>query len=495
MENMAKISLSPTVFSRINKDVKLPVYDREKIRSGIFHFGVGGFHRAHQALIMDNLFSMGLAHNWGICGIGILPQDKMMRDVMQKQKCLYTLVEKETSGQMNYRVISSIIEYLFAPDDVNVVIERLTQPEAAIVSLTITEGGYNINPATGEFDLNVVSDDIKNRKNPKTVFGIVIEALARRKDRGLKGFTIMSCDNLQEYGVIARKAFVGFAKAVDVSLAKWMETNVTFPNSMVDRITPVTTASDRKMISDKLGITDLWPVVCEPFIQWVLEDTFVAGRPPFEKSGVQLVADVEPYEFMKLRLLNAGHQAIAYAGLLLDYEFVHDAMKDELIVNYLQAYMDREATSTLKPVPGVDVNNYKAQIVQRFQNSYVRDTLARLAFDGSDRVLKFVLPVIHDRLAKNENIWMGAAIVATFAFYANGFSDSKKAIEIVDRNKDKLKAMTDDFRVGQRGIEKQHSLFGNLVDNPKFVETFNEIYKKLQNSGMRETITWLIQNS
>lgn len=296
------------MLSKINTDVKLPSYDRKKIRSGIFHFGVGGFHRAHQALVMDNLFSMGLAHNWGICGIGILPQDKMMRDVMKEQNCLYTLVEKENTGQLNYRVIGSITEYLFAPDDVNVVIERLTQPEARIISLTVTEGGYNINPATGEFDVDVVKDDINNRKNPKTVFGIVIEALSRRKERGLNGLTIMTCDNLQENGCIARKAFLGFAKAVDASLAKWMEENVTFPNSMVDRITPVTTDSDRKTISEKLGVTDLWPVVCEPFIQWVLEDSFVAGRPPFEKSHVQLVADVDPYEFMKLRLLNAGHQ-------------------------------------------------------------------------------------------------------------------------------------------------------------------------------------------
>lgn len=303
-----KVTLNPAELSKISKDVKLPAYDRTKIRPGIFHFGVGGFHRAHQALIMDNLFSMGLASDWGICGIGILPFDKTMRDVMKQQECLYTLVEKENTGQLNYRVIGSIVEYLFAPDDVNVVIERLTQPEARIVSLTITEGGYNINPATGEFDLDVVKDDIKNLKQPKTVFGIIIEALRRRKERGSKGFTIMSCDNLQENGCIARKAFLEFAKAVDTGLAAWIAENVTFPNSMVDRITPVTTNVDRKTISEKLGVTDLWPVVCEPFIQWVLEDSFVAGRPPFEKSYVQLVADVEPYELMKLRLLNAGHQ-------------------------------------------------------------------------------------------------------------------------------------------------------------------------------------------
>lgn len=294
----------------------MPTYDRSKVRPGIFHFGVGGFHRAHQALVIDNLLSMGLAQDWGLCGIGILNQDKMMRDAMQKQQCLYTLVEKENSGKLNYRIIGSMVEYLFAPDDVNAVIERLTQPEARIISLTITEGGYNVNPATGEFDLDVVKDDIKNREQPKSVFGIVVEALRRRKERGLKGFTIMSCDNLQENGHVARKSFLAFAKAVDANLAKWIDENVTFPNAMVDRITPVTTNTDRATISEKLGVTDLWPVVCEPFLQWVLEDKFVAGRPPFEKSSVQLVPDVEPYELMKLRLLNAGHQG-SYSEAIL----------------------------------------------------------------------------------------------------------------------------------------------------------------------------------
>lgn len=180
---------------------------------------------------------------------------------------------------------------------------------------------------------------------------------------------------------------------------------------------------------------------------------------------------------------------------MLDYEFVHDAMQDALIVEYLQAYMDREATSTLKPLPGIDLKDYKAQTVLRFQNSHVRDTLARLAVDGSDRILKFVLPVIHDRLAKKESIWMGAVIVVTFTFYANGVSDSGKSIEIVDRNKDKLKAMTDDFRVGGLAIKNQQLLFGDLVDNPIFVDTCTEIYKKLQESGTRRTIEWLLQKN
>lgn len=258
-----KMTLNLSSLEQLKGKADLPQYDRSKLKVGIFHIGVGGFHRAHQALVMDDLFTKGLAEDWAICGVGVMSFDKKMNDVMKEQNCLYTLVEKESNGHQNTRVIGSIIDYLFVPDDVDAVIERIVS-QAKIVSLTITEGGYNVNPATGDFDLSAVKDDIANRHKPKTVFGIVIEALHRRKERGMPGFTIMSCDNLQENGKIARKAFCGFANAVDPALAEWMKSNVTFPCSMVDRITPVTTDEDRKAVSKKLGIVDQWPVVsCE----------------------------------------------------------------------------------------------------------------------------------------------------------------------------------------------------------------------------------------
>lgn len=470
----------------------MPQYDRSKLRAGIFHFGVGGFHRAHQAVIMDNLFSMGLANDWAICGVGVLPIDQRMRDVMRDQGGLYTLVVKESSGEQKLRVIGSIIEYLFAPDNVEAVIERLTTSEAKIVSLTITEGGYNIDPKTGEFDLSKVQEDVQNPREPKTVFGIVTEALRRRKERKLNGFTVMSCDNLQENGSIAKRAFYGFARAVDVELAEWISTHVTFPSSMVDRITPVTTDTDRSITSEKLGIVDQWPVVCEPFIQWVLEDKFVAGRPPFEKSITQLVPDVEPYELMKLRLINAGHQAIAYFGLLLDYVFVHDVTQNEQIANFLTAYMDREATSTLKALDGIDLAEYKAKIVERFRNPYVCDTLARLAVDGSDRVPKFVIPVIRDRLAKGESVWLSTAIVASFAFYLNGKNEKAKPIEIVDRLKEKLVVLSKKLQTDANAIRDEEEIFGDVVADKKFIETFTEIYKKLQDEGSTATLDWLL---
>lgn len=473
----------------------MPKYDRKKVRVGIYHFGVGGFHRAHQAVIIDNLLERGLADEWAICGVGVLPIDQRMRDVMREQDGLYTLVVKENSGKFNYRVIGSIVEYLFAPDDVNVVIERLAQPEARIVSLTITEGGYNINPHSGEFDVELVREDVKNPSQPKTVFGIVVEALRRRKERGMKGFTIMSCDNLQENGVIAKRAFIGFAKAVDPALAKWMEGNVSFPSSMVDRITPVTADSDRSKTSEKLGFNDSWPVVCEPFIQWVLEDSFVAGRPPFEKDVVQLVDDVEPYELMKLRLLNAGHQAITYFGLLMNYEFIHEVTQSKLIVNFFRAFMDREAESTLKPVPGINLEEYKAQLVERFQNPNVRDTLARVGTDGSDRIFKFVMPVITDRLAKGESIYLSTAIVASFAKYLSGVNEGGNTVEIVDRMKDKLLVLAKKLEFDATAIRDEHEIFGKNVKDEVFVNTFREIYEKLSKEGSQKTLTWLINKT
>lgn len=470
----------------------MPSYDRSKLRAGIFHFGVGGFHRAHQAVIIDNLLEKGFADDWAICGVGVLPVDQRMRDVMQEQNCLYTLVVKENTGKFHYRVIGSIIEYLYAPDDVDVVIERLTQPAARIVSLTITEGGYNINPSSGEFDLDLMRSDLENPKTPKTVFGIVVEALRRRRERGLKGFTIMSCDNLPENGLIAKQAFHGFAKALDPSLSEWMTANVTFPNSMVDRITPVTHDTDRTETLEKLGIVDSWPVVCEPFIQWVLEDSFVDGRPHYEKDVVQLVEDVEPYELMKLRLLNAGHQAITYFGLLLDYEFVHESSQSKLIGSYYKAYMDKEAQSTLKPVPGINLEEYKALLVERFQNPNVRDTLARIGTDGSDRIFKFVVPVINDRLAKGQSIYLSTAIIASFAKYLNGVTESGKSLEIVDRMKDKLVVLAKKLQNDAAAIRNEHEIFGDLVNNEVFVSTFKEIYEKLSKEGSEKTLSWLI---
>lgn len=491
---MEQATLSKSTVTQLtSRGCKIPEYNRDDIKVGIFHFGVGNFHRAHQALIMDSLFAKGFGKDYGICGVGVLPQDAKMRDVLKQQDYLYTCIEKSSNGDFNYRIIGSIVDYMFVPDNVNAVIERLCTSDAKIVTLTITEGGYNINPLTNEFDLLNVQDDLKNPSSPKTAFGIVVEALRRRKERNLNGFTILSCDNLQENGKMAKKAFYSYATAVDTELADWILENVTFPNSMVDRITPVTTDDDRKHVQEKLGLIDGWPVVCEDFIHWVIEDHFVDGkRPPFEEhSAIQIVQDVEPYELMKLRLINAGHQAIAYFGLLLDYKYVHDVTLHESIAKFLNSYMDKEATDTLRPVPGIDLVKYKAKIVERFQNPNILDTLMRLAFDGSDRVFKFVIPVIVDRIKAGQSIYLSTAIVASFARYLNGKSGTGKPIEVIDRAKTKLAVLNDKLLADPTMIKHENELFGDIVSNPEFVRVFKEIYDKIGNCGSENTLKWL----
>lgn len=492
MEQLSQASLS-----KLQIDINRPEYDRKKVSVGIFHFGCGNFHRAHQALIMDSLFSKGLGMDYGICGVGVLPQDVKMRDVLQKQDTLYTCIEKSSDGKFNYQIIGSIVDYMFAPDNVSAVIERLCTNDAKIVTLTITEGGYNINPCTNDFDIlnKTVQDDLKNQTAPKSVFGIVIEALKRRKERGMNGFTILSCDNLQENGRMAKKAFLGYAKGVNQELADWVLENVTFPNSMVDRITPVTTDDDRKHVTEKIKQIDDWPVVCEDFIHWVIEDNFVDGkRPPFESHpAVQLVKDVEPYELMKLRIINAGHQAIAYFGLLLDFKYVHDVTRHDLIAKFIKAYMDKEATSTLKEVKGIDLDKYKAKTIERFQNANILDTLMRLAFDGSDRLFKFVIPVVVDRLAKNQSIWLSTAIIASFTVYLNKRSESGNTIDVVDRAKDKLQELNTKLLKDPSAIKEEKELFGDVVCHPEFVRVFGEIYKKITTAGSSDTLKWLIE--
>ena len=343
--------------AQLNADVSLPRYDRHHVTTGIVHIGVGNFHRSHQAMYIDTLMNSGAAMDWGICGIGLQPSNSEMRDVLAAQDGLYTLVLRHSDGTWEARVIGSIVEYLFAPDDPEAAIEKMAAPATRIVSLTITEGGYNLDAVTGEFNSSdePVVADLRPGAVPRTVFGLVTEALARRRERGIPAFSVLSCDNIQGNGHVSQRAFTAFARLRDRELADWMTRHVRFPNCMVDRITPQTTETDRAELSRRFGIDDQWPVLCEPFTQWVLEENFADGLPPLEDAGVQIVSDVEPYELMKLRLLNASHQALCYPGYLVGYRLVHDVTTDPLFARYLLDYMTNEAIPTLRPVPGVDL--------------------------------------------------------------------------------------------------------------------------------------------
>jgi mannitol 2-dehydrogenase len=472
----------------------VPAYDRDLVTPGVVHVGVGGFHRAHQAMYHDRLLSEGAASDWGICGVGVMPADRRMKQVLKAQDGLYTLVLKHSDGRYEPRVIGSIVEYLYAPDNPEAVIEKMAAPTTRIVSLTITEGGYNINDLTGEFDTSNedVVRDLAPGAVPRTVFGLIIEALRRRWKRGLAPFTVMSCDNLQDNGYRSRRAFTAFAQLRDPELGDWVEREARFPNSMVDRITPVTTDADRAEVAERFGIEDQWPVVCEPYTQWVLEDAFTAGRPPYERVGVQVVDRVEPYELMKLRLLNGSHQAMAYFGYLCGYRLVHEAAQDPSFQAFLLGYMDKEATPTLAPVPGVDLDGYKYNLIERFSNPQIRDTIARLCAESSDRIPKWLLPVVREQLAAGGEIRRSAAVVASWARYAEGVDEAGQPIEVVDRMRDSLMELARRQRSDPDAFISNRDIFGDLIDKEPFMSAYRSALASLHERGARATLESLV---
>lgn len=411
MTALSSGALSPTV--------PLPSYDRTAASVGIVHFGFGNFHRSHQAVYLDRLMERGHDLDWGICGVGVLAQDAAMRDAMRAQDCLFTLVVRHPDGSLEPRIVGSVLEYLYAPDDAARVLDRLGDPAARIVSLTVTEGGYLRNAATGEFDADHpwVRHDVQQPGAPRTAFAFIVEGLRRRRAAGVAPFTVLSCDNLQGNGEVTRQTVTAFARLVDPELAGWIEAEVSFPNCMVDRITPATTDADREVLASRFGIRDRWPVPAEPFTQWIVEDRFPLGRPALEEVDVQFVDDVTPYELMKLRLLNASHQALAYLGAPLGYLLVDEAVRDPHVRAFLAHYMSDEAAPTLGRLPGVDVEAYIATLLERFSNPGIKDTLVRLATDGANRMATFTLPAIRDNLESGRPVELGAAMVAAWAEY------------------------------------------------------------------------------
>ncbi|QLL08005.1 mannitol dehydrogenase family protein [Mycobacterium vicinigordonae] len=448
--------------------VATPSYDRSQITVGIVHFGVGGFHRAHQAMYIDRLLEQRLARDWGICGIGVLPGDRRLRDALRGQDHLYTLILEHPDGTREPRVIGSIVDFRYAPEDP--VLELLADPTVRIISLTITEGGYNA--------------PLSN------VFGLVAEALELRRIRGLKSPTIVSCDNICENGRVAQQVFTSCAQATNPELAQWMQENTRFPNSMVDRITPVTTPEVVEQLATEFDVEDAWPVAAEPFAMWVLEDDFSDGRPPLELAGVKLVDDVAPYEAMKLRLLNAGHQGLCYFGYLAGYRLVHEAAQDPLIAEFLRRYLDFEAVPTLAPVDGL--TEFKDQLLPRFANAYVRDTVSRLCAGASDRIPKWLLPVIRDNLRADRPVTLSAAIVASWARYAEGVDEQGQPIEVVDPLAEALVPLALSQRDDPTAFLANRTVFGDLIDSPRFVEAYCWALDSLHCEGARTTLRRLL---
>jgi mannitol 2-dehydrogenase len=465
------VRLNTATLSRL--PIATPGYDRDGVGVGIAHFGVGGFHRAHQAMYIDRLLERGAAREWGICGIGVMPADRRMRDVLRAQDGLYTLVLEHPDGTRDARVIGSIVDYRYAPDDPLATIELLAAPTTRIVSMTITEGGYQI-------------------RDPGSVFGLIVEALARRRDRGIAAPTIVSCDNVEHNGEVARRAVVAHADLLRPGLAGWIAEQARFPCSMVDRITPVTTPDIVAAVERDFGVADGWPVVAEAFESWVLEDHFANGRPPLEDAGVLMVDDVGPYESMKLRLLNAGHQCLCYFAALCGYRMVHDAARDPLLAEFLLAYFDSEAMPTLRPVPGIDLPAYSRELIERFANPGVRDTVARLCAYSSDRIPKWLLPVIRDNLATGGPIRLASATVASWARYAEGVGERGEPIEVIDNLADSLVPVARAQRQHPTAFIENPALFEDLARVPRFVEAYGWALDSLHSRGARATLDTLL---
>jgi mannitol 2-dehydrogenase len=473
--------------------IPAPGYDRSRLTVGIAHLGTGAFHRAHQAMYLDRLLRDGetrdQALSWGICGIDVMPGDRPKHRQFHAQDCCYTLVVKQPDGTTEPRVIGSIRDYRYAPDEPGRVLDLLTSPRTRIVSLTITEGGYCVNQVTGEFDPSSpgIQADLRPGAVPGTAFGLITEALATRRADGVPPFTVMSCDNIQHNGDVAAAMLSAFATLRDPALGDWIRDKVAFPNSMVDRITPVTTAEDIERLRTEHGVRDQLAVVCEPFAQWVIQDRFPLGRPPWERCGAHFVADVTPFELMKLRLLNASHQAMAYAGYLAGYRYAHEVADDPVFAEFLLGYMREEGRPTLPSVPSTDLDEYMATLLRRFASPAIRDTLARLAAFSSDRIPKWVVPVIRENVAAGRQVDRAAAVVASWARYAEGVDEAGQPIEVVDSFADELAQRAGRQSADPLAFVRDERLFGDLASQPAFARAYREALESLHANGARAT--------
>jgi mannitol 2-dehydrogenase len=482
------VKLSSASLGQLPKGVSGPDYRRSDLRPGIFHIGVGNFHRAHQAVYLDDLFNAGVDRDWAIVGAGVREPDIQMREKLAEQDWLTTVVEQEAHST-SVRVTGSMIDFV-KPFDVAAALDVLSRPEIRIVSLTVTEGGYYISPATQNFDPGHpdIVHDASHPDAAKTAFGLIVAGLRRRRDAGVAPFTVMSCDNIPGNGHVTENAVAGLAELVDPKLAEWIRASVTFPNSMVDRITPATSDRERAFLKDTYGLEDNWPVFCEEFRQWVVEDKFPAGRPALEKVGVTFTSDVAPYELMKIRILNGGHAAIAYPAGLLDIHFVHEAMEDGQIAAFLETLTRREIIPVVPPPPQVDLDAYRKKVAERFANPKIGDTISRLCLDGSNRQPKFVLPTVRDRLAAGASVNGLALVSALWCRYCDGESESGKAIPPNDPNWDRLQAVAKPARHNPAAFLAMRDIFGELADNPTYVGAFSSALSSLWTNGVRATL-------
>lgn len=475
--------------------VQMPSFDRNDVKEGIVHIGVGGFHRAHLAVYVDGLMGQFGVRDWAICGVGLQPFDEGMRDALVPQDCLYTVIERSATGS-KARVIGSIHSFLYARDNPEAVVSKMAHQDTHIVSMTITESGYYYNENTHELELehpDIIADLASDLATPRTTFGYLFAALARRHEAGLKPFTVLSCDNMQKNGTITRNMLLTFARHRDPKIAEWIERLGGFPNSMVDRITPRTGEVDKTSLAETFGIQDAWPVVTEPFMQWVVEDRFADGRPDFEKVGVQVVSDVsdvEKFECHKLRLLNASHTAMSYAAYLGGFDYVHEVMQNPLFNKYINNMMHLEVKPLLPAIPGVDIDKYCDTLLERFSNPTIMDQITRLTLNGSGKLPQFIMPSIAEQITHgSRNFRRLTFCLASWFRYLNGVDEQGKPYSIDDPMADDLKIRAIEGGVKPFPLLDVKSLFGdNLRGDKAFVEELTSAMESIYLHGAMATL-------
>ncbi|WP_245160486.1 mannitol dehydrogenase family protein [Blastococcus sp. CT_GayMR20] len=465
----------------------VPTYDRSALTPAVVHFSVGGFHRSHQLLYFDDVAEQRISTGWGVVGVGL--HSRTMKDALAPQDHLYTVVERSPDGE-RARVVGVMTDYHYAPDDPAAVLDVLTDRRTRMVSLTITGGGYRLCPQSGEFDADDedIAWDLRETDRPRTVFGFLVEALDRRRRAGLPAFTVVSCDNMHRNGDAARAAVVGFARLRDEVLARWIADRASFPSSMVDRITPHTTPEQRAAVAQRYGVDDNWPVITEPFSQWVIEDDFCNGRPPLDEVGVRFVPDVARYELMKTRLLNASHCALGYLGSLAGYASIDRVMADPLFAGYVTHLMDDEVTPLLPPPDGIDLTEYKRTLLQRFANPAIADQLSRLCRRGSTKMPHHLLPTLRQAVAEGRPHGLLTLAVAAWFRYLRGTDAGGRELRIDDPRADELQALARAGGTDPRPLLGDHAVFGDLDRFPAFVDELEQALEQLDRDGVRVTV-------
>ena len=466
--------------------VRVPGYDRSALTPAVVHFSVGGFHRAHQLVYFDDLAELGET-GWGVVGVGL--RSPAMRDALAPQDHLYTVVERSRAGE-RARVVGSMVDYLFAPDSPEAVLAALTDERTRLVTMTVTGTAYRIDPRTGEFDPDDddVRADLDDPHHPRSLFGYLVEALDRRRRAGQRPFTVLSCDNMQSNGETARAAVVGFARLRDEVLARWIADSVAFPGSMVDRITPSTSIEDRDDVARRFGVDDRWPVITEPFSQWVMEAAFCNGRPPLEQVGVQFVPDVGAHELAKTRLLNGSHSALGHLGSLAGHARMDEVMADPDLGRYVARLMAEEIAPLL-PVPeGVDLDDYQRSLLQRFADPALADRLDRLCRRGSSKLPLYLLPTLRTALAGGHPSELLTLAVAGFCRHLRGVDATGRPLPLNDERAEELQALALAGGTDPRPLLGVRAVFGDLGDSPEFVEALTATLQQLDRDGVRATL-------